>query len=356
MEYIIKGACKSVTGKVRTKNEDNYYFNFKTLKEENDGDNKTQTMQFENIDNVICSVFDGLGGEINGERASYIAASTLKEYMEENTNHEFIWENYINEANDKICEEMPLNLRMGTTMAAVQFLKDEINICNLGDSRIYSLKNKNLQQLSVDHTEARLQKKLNIMLDHKPGLTQHLGIRRDELKLTPHKVKYDYSQFNKILICSDGLTDMVEDKEIAQIISQPLDPKEIVNQLVERALEQGGKDNITVIVLEIQKKKKTNYKILSVAIIAVIAIVVGIIIFISSNTFKITKNNYSGAITVGQSYEFEYKGNVEIQFSNDNITYKDGKITAQKTGTTTITITDKNGKTLYRQTVKVFPK
>ena len=355
MEYVIKGACKSVTGNVRTKNEDNYYFNFKTLKEENDGNNKTQTMQFENIDNVICSVFDGLGGEINGERASYIAASTLKEHMEENTNKEFIWEKYIDEANDKICEEMPVNLRMGTTVAAIQFLKDEISICNLGDSRIYGFKNKNLQQLSVDHTEARLQEKLNITLDHKPRLTQHLGIRREELKLTPYKNKYEYTQFNKILICSDGLTDMLEEKEIAQIMSQPLEVKEIVDQLVEKALEKGGKDNTTVIVLEIQKKKKTNYKLLSVAIILVIAIVAGIIIFISSNSFKITKNDYSGAVTVGQSYEFEYKGNVEIEFSNDNITYSNGKITAKKEGTTTITITNKKGKTLYKQTVKIFP-
>ena len=59
---------------------------------------------------------------------------------------------------------------------------------------------------------------------------------------------------------------------------------------------------------------------------------------------------------VGQSYEFEYKGNVNIEFSNDNVEYKDGKITAIEEGTTTITITDKDGKTLYTKTIKIFPR
>ena len=81
-----------------------------------------------------------------------------------------------------------------------------------------------------------------------------------------------------------------------------------------------------------------------------------IIIFvtISNNSFRIIKDEYSGPIMVGQSYNFEYKGNVSIEFSNNNVEYKDRKITAINEGTTTITITDKNGKTLYTKTIKVF--
>ena len=63
MKYIINGACKSVIGNVRENNEDNYYFDFKTLKEDNEGNNKIKITQFENTDNVVCSVFDGMGGE-----------------------------------------------------------------------------------------------------------------------------------------------------------------------------------------------------------------------------------------------------------------------------------------------------
>ena len=355
MKYIINGACKSVIGNIRENNEDNYYFDFKTLKEDNEGNNKIKVTQFENVDNVICSVFDGMGGEAKGERASYLASMTLKEYIQKNTNKEFNWEEYIELSNEKICEEMPQNKRMGTTLAAVQFLENEINICNLGDSRIYGLKNKTIEQLSQDHTDAKLHEKLNLNTKNKPRLTQHLGIRKEEMVLKPYINKYDYNRFNKILICTDGLTDMLEDKEIEQIMSKRISAKDIVNELLEKALEKGGTDNITVIVLEIKKEKKINYKKVVLLVVIVIAMLIIIFVTISNNSFRIIKDEYSGPIMVGQSYNFEYKGNVSIEFSNNNVEYKDRKITAINEGTTTITITDKNGKTLYTKTIKVFP-
>lgn len=356
MKYKINGACKSEIGKVRENNEDNYYFNFKILKEDNEGNNKAITMQFENVDNVICSIFDGMGGETKGERASYIASSTLKEYVQKNTNKEFVWESYIDIANKKICKEMLPNQRMGTTMAAILFSEKYIDICNIGDSRIYSLKNKKLKQISKDHTEANLQEKLNINIGHKARLTQHLGIRKEEMVLTPYKNKYDYNEFDKMLICSDGLTDMISDKEIEKIMSQQIQPREIVDELIKKALEKGGIDNTTVIVLEIKKAVKPNYKIILSMIIAILTILIIFAIYVRSSNFEIIKDEYSGPIIVGQSYKFEYKGNVDIEISNNNIKYSNGKITAIKEGTTVITVIDKKGKILYKQTVKIFPK
>ena len=148
---------------------------------------------------------------------------------------------------------------------------------------------------------------------------------------------------------------MLEDKEIEQIMSKRISAKDIVNELVEKALEKGGTDNITVIVLEIKKEKKINYKKVVLLVVIVIAMLIIIFVTISNNSFRIIKDEYSGPIMVGQSYNFEYKGNVSIEFSNNNVEYKDRKITAINEGTTTITITDKNGKTLYTKTIKVFP-
>ena len=356
MSYIINGACKSVIGKVRKNNEDNYYFNFKTLKEENEGNSKTLTMQFENIDNIICAVFDGMGGEVRGERASYLATSTLKEYIQKNVNREFRWREYIEEANRKICEEMSGNARMGTTIAATQFLKDKISICNIGDSRIYGLKGKTLEQISEDHTEAKMQERLQINTGHKARLTQHLGIRKDEMILKPYINKIEYDEYEKILICSDGLTDMLEDKEIEAILSQKREVKEIVEELIRIALERGGTDNITVIVLEIQKNKGKNYKkIIPIIVVLIVAIII-FAMMMKGNEFKIIKDEYPGSVIVGQSYEFEYEGKAEIEINNDNIEYNDGKITAKKEGTSTITIKDKDGQILYNKTIKVFPK
>ena len=148
---------------------------------------------------------------------------------------------------------------------------------------------------------------------------------------------------------------MLDDKEIQEIMSLKLDVKEIVNKLTERALENGGKDNITVIVLEIKKKVKINYKLLIITIIALMSILIVSIIIASNNKFEIIKDGYSGAMVIGESYELEYKGNAEIEFSNDNIKYSDGKIIAEKSGTTEITIKNKKGEILYKQTIKIFP-
>ncbi len=356
MKYIINGACKSVIGNVRENNEDNYYFDFKTLKEDNEGNNKIKITQFENTDNVVCSVFDGMGGEAKGERASYLASSTLKQYIQENTNSKLIWEEYIETANEKICKEMLPNQRMGTTMAAVQFLENSINICNIGDSRIYGFKNKKLEQLSEDHTDAKIQEKLNINNTRtKARLTQHLGIRKNEMILNPYKNKYDYTKFEKILLCTDGLTDMLTDKEIEHIMSKKLDSKDIVDALVEKALEKGGTDNITVIVLEIKEEKRQFYKMILPIIVTIMIVFIVIAIMMRNNRFEVIKNEYSGSIMAGQSFGFEYKGNANVDFSNEKVEYKDGKITAKEEGTTVMTITDNNENVLFQQTIKIFP-
>ena len=338
MKYIIKGACRSVVGNVRKNNEDNYYFNYKTLKEDNTGDNKTTIMNFENVDNVVCSVFDGMGGEVKGERASFLAASTLKEYVQENQNKEFQWNDYIKIANEKICNECFQN------------------ICNLGDSRIYGLNNKKLKQISKDHTDAKIQEKLNVKIDHKPRLTQYLGIKNEELKLIPYINRYSYNDFQKILICTDGLTDLLTNEEIEEIMASTIQAKEIVNLLVDKALEKGGTDNITVIVLEIGELKNINYKKIFFGISIILLVLIFLIIILNSRKFEIVKDEYTGPIVIDQSYEFEYKGNVNIEFSNDNIKYENGKIIAIKAGTTTITIKNKSGKILYIKSIKVFPK
>lgn len=259
MNYIIKGACKSVIGNLRQNNEDNYYFNGKILPEKNNGTQGILITQFKNDENITCSVFDGMGGEENGERASFLATNTLKEYIEENTG--FSWKQYIEIANEKICVEMQENKHMGTTMATVVFTENKVYICNVGDSRIYGIKEGKIEQLSEDHTEAKLQERLNIQSNHKARLTQHLGIRKDELVIVPYTNEYQYEEYNKFLLCSDGLTDMLTDCEIQSILSTNISVDQIVNKLVEEALNKGGIDNTTVIVLEIEKQKEEIEKL-----------------------------------------------------------------------------------------------
>ena len=196
MEYIIKGAGLSVIGKVRTNNEDNLYFDAKNLNEQNKGSEYIYNLKFNNSDNKVFAVFDGMGGESKGERAAYIASTALKEFVKEN-NSEIRWNEFIKIANKMICDEMYGKERMGSRMVGLQFCKDYISISNVGDSRIYVLSDKNIYQVSEDHSEANLQKKLNINTNKKARLTQYLGIKEEEMIIQPFEKKnriYGYSK------------------------------------------------------------------------------------------------------------------------------------------------------------------
>ena len=149
--------------------------------------------------------------------------------------------------NDKICEEHEKDkCYMGTPAAILYFYFEKVYICNVGDSRIYQIKNGNIMQLSKDHV-------VNIVNEKtKPALTQNLGIPEEEMKIEPYISKCNCNMGDKFLICSDGLTDMVSEEAILQIVNQHKNVKEIVEELLETALENGGKDNTTIIVCEVK--------------------------------------------------------------------------------------------------------
>ncbi len=257
MEYLINGACKSVLGKVRKNNEDNFCFNLENLNEENNG-SEILTSEFTNKENKVFGIFDGMGGEEKGERASYIASKILAEYSKEHIGEEINWNEFVQLANERICEEMYGKDRMGTTMVGIQFCKNYFNISNLGDSRIYILKDDNIEQISVDHNEARLQEKLNINTGSKARLTQYLGIKKEEMIIQPYIMQFQYENINKIMLCSDGITDMLSDEDIKEILNGKFNPKEIVEILIDKAMENGGIDNTTVMVFDLLKKAQNE--------------------------------------------------------------------------------------------------
>lgn len=260
MDYFIEGACKSVIGKVRNNNEDNFCFNLKNMEEQNNG-SEIIKVKCTNEDYFTFAIFDGMGGEEKGERASYIASTILREYLKEHKNEEMNWNEYVELANDRICEEIYGKDRMGTTMAGSQFCKDYISISNIGDSRIYILKDGKLIQISVDHNEAKLQEKFNINKNSKARLTQHLGIKKEEMIIQPFITQIQYDDVQKILICSDGITDMLSDNDIEKILCQSSDSVNAIEVLIEKAMENGGIDNTTVMVFDISKnEEKKDFK------------------------------------------------------------------------------------------------
>ena len=131
-------------------------------------------------------------------------------------------------------------------MAMVCFDRRQIYVCNVGDSRIYRLRDGELRQLSRDHV-----RQLVIPGQSKAPLSQYLGVDPDELRLTPAIVKGKLKLADTYLLCSDGLTDMVGEEEIRDILQAEPVTRSCAAALVDAALKNGGRDNVTVIVCSI---------------------------------------------------------------------------------------------------------
>ncbi len=241
----VKAVCSSIIGTVRKHNEDNFYFNNSERIEEEELNLKQEIKD----QDVIC-IFDGMGGETKGDVASLTAATTLKRYI--NDNNTFDFSEYIEIANNRVLKKSKKSEIVGTTIVGIYFNKDKIQICNVGDSKILGLKNNKLVQLSIDDNEEETNKKLGI--NSKGALTQHLGLKDDEMVLEPHIKEYDIKDFNKIILCSDGLTDMLSLKDIEEVINNN-SIEEALPILIDKVLDKGAKDNTTIIIINLYEEE-----------------------------------------------------------------------------------------------------
>lgn len=249
MFFTIYAACMCNKGKIRGNNEDNFFFNGRYLPEKNQGIPKPLWMEQRTTSRVYLAVYDGMGGENFGEIASYTAAKGSPSQQSEAPGFE---EEYLEKFAIRLSAEVAeqgealVTNHMGTTMAAVSFCGEYAYICNVGDSRVYLLRDGLLLQLSVDHVSNRSGKS-----GKKAPLTQYLGVNPEEMRIEPSISRITLKEKDRILICSDGVTDMLSDKEILHIMVDNSKPAGCVWALTEAALGNGGRDNITAIVCNI---------------------------------------------------------------------------------------------------------
>jgi protein phosphatase len=249
------------------------------LESENEG--LEEPVRDSSANNPAFAVFDGMGGEQRGEMAAYLAARAFDSVCDEASRQCNIKQFLLNvcvKMNQSICAFAKENRvsRTGTTVAALVFGEKEVFLCNVGDSRIYQYRRKKLAQISHDHVEPSPDKhRPSEHAEHaehaspsehaerspakhrkKSPLTQHLGIVETEFLLEPYIAKGDCRIGDKYLICSDGLTDMVAEKEIATAFSTHHDLGVCAGELLRQALGNGGVDNITLILCEVCRKKR----------------------------------------------------------------------------------------------------
>lgn len=244
-------------GRVRRENEDNYDLNGRMT---STGDLKKGSAFVQSMAEPFhLSVCDGMGGESYGDIASGIAVETIAAHAanvyESGEDFSFAISNCLDDANSRICAEINARgKRMGTTLAAIYAVKGKIICVNIGDTRIYHYSKGILEQISFDHTHAQTivdagqvsQNNISRIPDAK-RLTRHLGVFPEEANLSPNiSVIDDIDDGDIVLLCSDGLTDMLGDEDITAILSTGESAQDVASKLIKRALERGGKDNVTV--------------------------------------------------------------------------------------------------------------
>ena len=253
MTYVLEAACACSVGKIRSNNEDNFFFDGRCLEEINTGLRHPVTATLPLRREICLAVFDGMGGENYGESASFAAASCLQKQTRRLRDYFIPERRFLQECCQKLNEAVLARSRelcterMGSTLVSLFFSHGSVYVCNLGDSRAYRLRDGELLQLSEDHVERRAGEPDG----RKAPLTQHLGVDPEYMLLEPHIAKGELRQGDQYLLCSDGLTDMLSNLEIDMILTDTATAQECAGRLVEAALEKGGRDNVTVIVCRV---------------------------------------------------------------------------------------------------------
>ena len=210
-------------------------------------------------------VADGMGGQSAGERASALAIELIPRWLEKLLDFEKADTAAVNEALEKsvahanseiiaLSELDPGMRNMGTTVVMMTCVKDRFFFTGVGDSRAYQLRAGKFKQLTVDHslTQALMDAGTITAEDAKTHryrnvLYKYLGSRDGATGGTA--VEVTPKSGDRFLLCSDGLTDGLEDSQIAELLKSHDDPQELAETLVDAALEGGSRDNITALVV-----------------------------------------------------------------------------------------------------------
>jgi protein phosphatase len=211
----------------------------------------------------FCLVADGMGGAAAGELASQIfSETTLEVFSTANLSSSdpvsLVQQSFIL-ANSRIIKhtvEIPEHKGMGCTAELMVFSEDKFILGHMGDSRSYRYKNKQLKQLSQDHSlvQEQLNQGLITPEEARKHSMKNVILRAVGVDETPalDLIRGTLSAGDIFLLCSDGLTDMVEDSDIMAVLAATAPLTRKTELLIELAKTAGGHDNITVVLIEIE--------------------------------------------------------------------------------------------------------
>jgi serine/threonine protein phosphatase PrpC len=265
---IFEISAKTDKGQVREKNEDNYIV-CPDLSLQNWFYKIKQSYELHES-GCLLAIADGMGGHTHGQIASKTAIDTIEELGKKNNysplNVQDFFAQVFSQIKDKLinaAKEQNELKGMGTTLVLALILPNKIHLSWIGDSRAYLINQQGIYQLTRDHTvlqqlidesgpETEIENEANAIMGH--VLTRCLAT--NNIKLNYEELELDLIPGDKILLCSDGLTGMLSDDEIKQIVDAA-ETSSISELLVEKANSAGGLDNITVVFFSSNQNENT---------------------------------------------------------------------------------------------------
>lgn len=249
---ILTAGGKTDQGLVRANNEDHIYLNERL---------------------GLLVVADGVGGHASGETASILAVQVLVDYFKKGpqaAGHDDAscseTTNRLNAAillaNRKVFEEaqrLPELNGMSTTIAAAALSGNQLSFAHVGDSRIYLVRSGSIEQLTEDHSIVQEKIRFDWNVGKEPERSVEKNILTRAVGINPD-VRADLGELTVLaddilILCSDGLHNMVSDEEMLEIISRAGNVRAASEILIDAANDNGGKDNISAIVGYIHKEK-----------------------------------------------------------------------------------------------------
>ena len=211
---------------------------------------------------ALFIVADGMGGHAAGEVASEMAVSTVSTLYYQDNDSDIAASllrsiKYTNAVIYQRAREQVEHNGMGTTCVAAVLLDDRVYIANVGDSRAYLVRRGWVRQISQDHSWVAQQVRTGVMTETEARTHQLRNMITRSLGSLP-QVEVDIfieqvQEGDTLVLCSDGLSGMISDSEIAQIVER-YSPQECVHHLIEQANAHGGMDNITVLVARVLRQ------------------------------------------------------------------------------------------------------
>lgn len=258
-------------GKVRSGNEDQFLTAvlLKALQVEQTSLPQRKVQQ-SSARSYLFLVADGMGGHAGGEHASALAIDSVESFIlgtfkwfaqfkgpdQDQVLADF--QSALGQANARILAEAaqhPELRGMGTTLTLAYSLNDVLFVAHVGDSRCYLYRNGMLYRLTRDHTLVQDMVRRGALTAEEAAkhtwrhvMTNAVGADSTDLKVEVHKLYLEAG--DKVLLCSDGLTEMLPEKDICQVLHTETEPEQACRRLVARANEAGGRDNITVVVAQ----------------------------------------------------------------------------------------------------------